>query len=103
MLTLIENGEVYAPEPRGRQPVLLVGDRIARVGETNPRVAAPLLGLELEVIDAVGCVVTPGVIDPHSHLIGGSGEEGFASRTPEIQLSEIVTQSHLNRGPELQD
>jgi beta-aspartyl-dipeptidase (metallo-type) len=91
MLILIENGEVYAPEPRGRQAVLLAGDKIARIGETDPRVAAPLLGLELEVIDATGCVVTPGVIDPHSHLIGGSGEEGFASRTPELQLSEIVT------------
>lgn len=91
MLILIENGEVYAPEPRGKEPVLLIGDKIARVGETDPRVAAPLLGLDLEVIDATGCVVTPGVIDPHSHLIGGSGEEGFASRTPEIQLSEIVT------------
>src|SRR5436305_6663725 len=91
MLTLIENGEVYAPEPRGKKPVLLAGDKIARVGETDPKVAAPLLGLELDVIDAAGCVVTPGVIDPHSHLIGGSGEECFASRTPEIQLSEIVT------------
>lgn len=91
MLILIENGEVYAPEARGRQPVLLAGDKIARIGETDPKVAAPLLGLDLEVIDAAGCVVTPGVIDPHSHLIGGSGEEGFASRTPEIQLSEIVT------------
>jgi len=92
MLILIENGEVYAPEPRGKQPVLLVGDRIARVGDTDPRVAAPILGLELEVIDASGCYVVPGIIDPHSHLIGGSGEEGFASRTPELQLSEIVTQ-----------
>ena len=92
MLILIENGEVYTPEPRGRQPVLLIGDKVARVGETDPKVAAPLLGLELEVIDAAGCLVTPGVIDPHGHLIGGSGEEGFASRSPEIQLSEIVTQ-----------
>jgi beta-aspartyl-dipeptidase (metallo-type) len=92
LLILIENGEVYAPEPRGKQPVLLVGDRIGRIGDTDPRVAAPILGLELEVIDASGCYVVPGIIDPHSHLIGGSGEEGFASRTPEIQLSEIVTQ-----------
>lgn len=92
MLTLIENGEIYAPEPRGRQSVLLIGDRIVRISEEiDARVAASILGLELEVIDAAGCVVTPGIIDPHSHLIGGSGEEGFASRTPEIQLSEIVT------------
>jgi len=91
MLTLIENGEVYAPEPRGRQSVLLIGDKIARIGEVDARLAASVLGLELAVIDAKGCVVAPGLIDPHSHLIGGSGEEGFASRSPEIQLSEIVT------------
>jgi beta-aspartyl-dipeptidase (metallo-type) len=90
MLTLIENGDVYAPQPLGRQPVLILGGKIARVGETSPREAASFLGLDLDVIDATGCVVTPGIIDPHSHLIGGSGEEGFASRTPEIQLSEIV-------------
>ena len=92
MLTLIENGEIYAPEPRGRQSILLIGDKIVRIGEEiDARVAASILGIELEVIDAAGCVVTPGIIDPHSHLIGGSGEEGFASRTPDIQLSEIVT------------
>jgi hypothetical protein len=33
MFTLIEGGEVYAPEPRGRRPVLLIGDKIARIGE----------------------------------------------------------------------
>ncbi|MFL6195853.1 MAG: amidohydrolase family protein [Thermoanaerobaculia bacterium] len=91
MLTLIENGEIHAPEPRGRQPVLLADGKIVRIGELDARAASRALGVELEVIDAAGCFVTPGLIDPHSHLIGGSGEEGFASRTPEIQLSEIVT------------
>ncbi|HKI06378.1 MAG TPA: beta-aspartyl-peptidase [Thermoanaerobaculia bacterium] len=90
MLTLIENAEIYAPEPRGRQSILLIGDKIARIGEVDARVAASVLEMELEVIDAKGCVVTPGFIDPHSHLIGGSGEEGFASRSPALQLSEIV-------------
>ena len=90
MFTLIENGEVYAPEPLGRRSVLLIGDRIARIGEADARLAASILELDLEVVDASGCVVTPGFIDPHAHLIGGSGEEGFASRTPEIQLSEII-------------
>lgn len=90
MLTLIENGELYTPEPRGRQPILLFDDKIWRIGECDARAAAFALGVELEVIDASGCIVTPGFIDPHSHLTGGSGEEGFASRTPEIQFSEIV-------------
>lgn len=92
-LTWIENGEIYAPEPLGRRPVLLIGGKIARVAETgdaDPRRAAEALGLELEVIDASGCLVVPGFIDPHIHLTGGSGEEGFGSRTPELQLSEIA-------------
>jgi beta-aspartyl-dipeptidase (metallo-type) len=42
------------------------------------------------VIDASGCVVTPGFIDPYQHLLGGSGEEGFSSQTPEISVSEII-------------
>jgi beta-aspartyl-dipeptidase (metallo-type) len=90
MLTLIESGELYAPQPLGRGDVLLVGGRIARVG-TVDRDAAERLGIGLETIDARGCLVTPGLIDPHEHLLGGSGESGFASQTPEISLSEIVT------------
>jgi beta-aspartyl-dipeptidase (metallo-type) len=90
MLTLIENGEIYAPEPRGRGSVLILGDRVARVGEVDAR-AVGALGLELSVIDATGCLVTPGLIDPHEHLLGGSGEKGFSTQTPEIFLSELIS------------
>ena len=89
MLTLIEHAEVYAPEPRGRASVLLVGDAVARVGAVDRR-ALEATGLELAVVDGTGCVVAPGFIDPHEHLLGGSGESGFATQTPEIVLSEIV-------------
>jgi beta-aspartyl-dipeptidase (metallo-type) len=90
MLTLVENGEVYAPEPRGRQSILIVGDRIARLGGVDAGAASRALGLDVEVIDATGCLVTPGIVDPHVHLTGGSGEKGFASRTPAIQLTELT-------------
>src|SRR5215213_3032889 len=90
MLTLIENGEVYAPGPAGRQSVLVVGGRVGKMGAVDRR-ALEATGLELEVIDATGCVVTPGFIDPHEHIAGGSGEEGFASQTPEIHAGEIVS------------
>lgn len=90
MLTLIENGEIYAPEPAGRQSVLIVGGKIGKIGAVDRR-AAEGLGLGLAVIDASGCVVTPGFIDPHEHIAGGSGEDGFASQTPEIHASEIVS------------
>ncbi|HEY0546500.1 MAG TPA: beta-aspartyl-peptidase [Pyrinomonadaceae bacterium] len=90
MLTLIENGEIYAPEPQGRSDLLLVGDRIAKVGEIDRR-AVEALGLEVAVIDATDCLVTPGIIDPHEHLTGGSGEQGFSTQTPEIFLNELVS------------
>jgi beta-aspartyl-dipeptidase (metallo-type) len=90
MITLIVNGDVYTPEPRGRAEVLVFGDTIAKVGSVD-RDAVDRLGVDVEVVDAAGCYVVPGLIDPHEHLLGGSGEEGFATQTPEINLSEIVT------------
>ncbi|HET7232255.1 MAG TPA: amidohydrolase family protein [Longimicrobium sp.] len=89
MLTLIENGEVYAPEPLGRRSVLLTDGKIAKVGEVD-RKAVEAVGVECEVIDAGGCLVVPGLIDPHVHLLGGSGEEGFSTQTPEFFISELV-------------
>ncbi|HEY0323903.1 MAG TPA: beta-aspartyl-peptidase [Pyrinomonadaceae bacterium] len=89
MLTLIEKGEVYAPEPQGRRDVLLIGSRIARVGKIDRR-TLEALGLELAVIDATACLIVPGLIDPHEHLTGGSGEQGFSTQTPEIFLSELA-------------
>src|SRR5215210_4416433 len=89
MLTLIENGDLYAPEKLGRSSILLVDGKIGRIGHID-RDAVEALGLPFQVIDAAGCIVTPGLIDPHEHLLGGSGEDGFASQTPEISLSEIV-------------
>lgn len=90
MLTLIVNGKIYSPEPQGRRDVLLMGDRIARIGEIDRR-AVEALGLELAVIDATDCLVTPGLIDPHEHLLGGSGEQGFSTQTPEIFLNELIS------------
>lgn len=90
MFTLIENGEIYAPEPLGVQSILLVGGTIAHIGPVDERTLAAL-PLDFQVIDATGCIVTPGLIDPHEHLIGAGGEHGFASRMPEIPLRDIVS------------
>ena len=89
MLTLFENGELYAPEPLGRTSLLLADSKIGKVGDVDAT-ALRRLGVEHEVVDVKGCVVTPGFIDPHVHLLGGSGEGGFSTQTPEFFLSEIV-------------
>ena len=88
--TLIQNGEVFAPEPLGRPDVLMCLNNILKVGDVDQKHLAAA-GFEVEVIDAEGCLVTPGFIDPHEHLLGGSGEEGFSTQTPEIAASEIVS------------
>ncbi|HEX2189542.1 MAG TPA: amidohydrolase family protein [Longimicrobiaceae bacterium] len=89
MFILIENGELYAPEPRGRGSVLVANQLIEKVGEVDRR-ALDALGVEYEAIDAGGCVVAPGFLDPHQHLLGGSGEGSLSLQSPMLFLHEIV-------------
>lgn len=90
MLTLIVNGEIYGPDPRGKADVLVLGEKIAQVGHVE-RAIVEAIGIDVEIVDATGCFVTPGFIDPHEHIHGGSGEDGFSTQTPAIRLEEIVT------------
>jgi beta-aspartyl-dipeptidase (metallo-type) len=71
------------------QSLLLVGEQIAKVGKIDAKKLAAL-EMDVEVIDVAGCFVVPGFIDPHAHIIGAGGEEGFASRIPEILMSQLV-------------
>jgi len=86
---LIENGQVFDPEPRGRQSLLLVNGLIEKIGAVDRR-ALDQLDVEVERIDATGCVVAPGLIDPHGHLLGGSGEGSLALQTPMMFVHEIA-------------
>ncbi len=88
MITLIRNGDVFAPEPLGRKDVLLVGGVVAAVADPG-RIRVE--GLEAEVVDAGGRRVLPGLIDPHVHILGGGGEGGPATRAPEIRIEDIVS------------
>jgi beta-aspartyl-dipeptidase (metallo-type) len=92
VILLLENADVFAPEPRGRCDVLVLDARIAQVGDVD-RDAVRALGrdIDLEIIDAGGRILVPGIVDVHEHLTGGSGEEGWASRTPALQWSELVS------------
>ena len=82
---LIKNATVFAPEKLGRRDIFIAGGKIVAMEET---IELDLPGLE--VIDANGANVTPGLIDQHIHVTGGGGEGGWKSRCPELVFSELV-------------
>jgi beta-aspartyl-dipeptidase (metallo-type) len=85
--TLLKNAHVIAPEDLGVKDILVAGEKIAMIGEG---LFLPAV-YDCEVVDCEGNYVVPGFIDSHVHLIGGGGEGGYATRTPEIQLTDITT------------
>lgn len=87
MLKLIKNGEVYAPNYLGIRDILIADDKIAFIEE---QINTPTSFVPIEVIDASGQLIVPGFIDSHVHIIGGGGEGGFKTRTPEIMLTDIT-------------
>ncbi|WP_077358511.1 beta-aspartyl-peptidase [Virgibacillus halodenitrificans] len=89
MFILIKNGKIYAPQYLGKKSILISENKIIKVGDIDEETLYQL-GVDIKVIDAAESLIFPGLIDPHVHLIGGGGEGGFATRTPEIQLSEII-------------
>lgn len=89
MATLIRGADVYAPEALGHQDILIEGERISFIGEIDSADVAKLP--TATIIDAHGLIATPGLIDPHVHISGGGGEGGFANRTPEISVADIVS------------
>ncbi|MGA0266079.1 MAG: beta-aspartyl-peptidase [Lysobacterales bacterium] len=86
MPILIRNAQVYAPESRGVNNVLIEGGRIMSVSSG----AAGLEGELLETIDAQGRWLLPGFVDVLTHPCGGGGEGGFGNRTPELEADEFI-------------
>ncbi len=76
MTTVIKNGTIVTADLTYRADVLIEGGRIAEIGE----------GLKGDkILDATGCYVMPGGIDPHTHLempfMGTYSTDDFESGT----------------------
>jgi len=82
---LLKNADIYAPAKSGRADILVAGGRIVRV-EPDIRISDTYC----ELVDATGLIAAPGLIDGHVHVTGGGGEGGYATRTPEMALSDAI-------------
>lgn len=89
MITIIRGADVYNPEHLGINDVLIIGSKIAQISKD----ISVDLGGDVDVIeiDGTGKILTPGFIDSHVHILGGGGEGGFTTRTPEIKLTDLTT------------
>ncbi|MCJ7680294.1 MAG: beta-aspartyl-peptidase [Candidatus Aminicenantes bacterium] len=87
MITLIQGGDVYAPEYLGKKDILITGSSIAAIVEPGK---VNIKGVPFEILSAEGQTVVPGFIDSHVHILGGGGEGGPSTRAPEIRMEDIV-------------
>ncbi len=87
-MILIESTNVYAPEPLGSIDILIGGGKILTLGKDLNRNGLGIPGVER--IEGNGLKTIPGLIDGHVHIAGAGGEGGPSTRTPEIQLSQML-------------
>jgi beta-aspartyl-dipeptidase (metallo-type) len=87
---LIKDGDIYAPEHKGKKDILVINDRIVFIGQNILTSALKVIDKNIKIIDASECIIIPGYIDQHVHINGAGGEGGPQYRTPPIQLSELV-------------
>ncbi|KGP91218.1 isoaspartyl dipeptidase [Pontibacillus chungwhensis BH030062] len=85
MLRLLKHAHVYTPQSIGKKDILLAGGKIIEIKDS-----IDVTGVDVEVLDRSNAIVMPGLVDRHVHITGGGGEGGFASSTPEVQLSHVV-------------
>lgn len=85
--TLLKNANVYAPDFLGVQHLVIAGGKIVYLGASEPALDDLL---DVQIIDLKGQTIIPGFIDAHTHITGGGGEAGFATRVPPVPLSQFT-------------
>ncbi|MGL4785781.1 MAG: amidohydrolase family protein, partial [Cetobacterium sp.] len=69
--------------------IVISGNEIMEVGQGE--VPSKLIKFTTKLVDAEGCVVTPGLIDSHTHLVhGGSRENEFLDKIQGVPYLEIL-------------
>lgn len=86
-IILIKNAQIYAPNALGRQDLVIAGGKLCALGQDFLLAGS---NLPVTVIDGSDQILAPGFVDSLVHFIGGGGEGGFATRTPEMQLTDAT-------------
>ncbi len=91
---LLINGTVWTADEAGildNADVLIIDRKIAKVGHN---LTAPS---GIRTIDATGKHITPGIIDPHSHLaVSGNVNEGTHAVTSEVRIGDVINPDQIN-------
>jgi beta-aspartyl-dipeptidase (metallo-type) len=85
---LIRGVHVFSPDDLGKKDIFMAGGRILAMAEQLH--TADFAGLVPELIDGHGFRAIPGLVDSLTHIAGGGGEDGFASRTPPMPVEHAV-------------
>lgn len=71
--------------------VAIAGGEIVAVGTTDDVMTTVEISSETREMEATGCVVTPGLVDAHTHLVfGGTREREFELRARGATYAEIL-------------
>ena len=87
MVTILENVHVYAPEDKGIKSVLILEDKFEGLYDNLDLNSDTI---KINKINCEGKLMFPGFIDNHVHILGGGGEGGFNTRTPEIKFTDLT-------------
>lgn len=87
MIKVIKNVMVYSPKFLGKKDILIASNKIAAIED---QIETRELSSYAEIVEGDGKIAFPGFVDSHVHLLGGGGEGGYKTRTPEIMLSDLI-------------
>jgi beta-aspartyl-dipeptidase (metallo-type) len=87
-MIIIKKAELFQPGYQGKKDILIAGGKIIAI-ENEIDIKWPNK-FDVTVIDGSGKKVIPGLIDAHVHIAGAGGEGGPATRTPEMELSQML-------------
>ncbi|WP_246109340.1 beta-aspartyl-peptidase [Reinekea thalattae] len=85
-LLLLKNAQLYAPKFLGTKDVLLSAGKIIAISDQIKLDS----NLDVTEYDCQQAILCPGFVDTLTHVTGGGGEGGFATRTPEMQLTDAI-------------